>query len=192
MATVTLGSAPLPSPENAMSLSCRITPLLLALAAGVLVAPSAPAREHTRTRTAGGTDGVRHAAVQASASGAHGSVQRARQWQADGQGNASARSAATRTTAAGGSATRQGSAERSADGSASRQGSASVQRADGASASSSGSLARAADGTLSGSRQSSVDGTQGSYQGSTSVQDGSIVHTGTCTDASGTVVPCRP
>ncbi len=189
MATVTLGSTLLPSPENAMSLSRRITPLLLALAAGVLVAPSAPAREHTRTRTTGG---VRHAAVQASASGAHGSVQRARQWQADGQGNASARSAATRTTAAGGSATRQGSAERNADGSASRQGGASVQRADGASASSSGSLARAADGTLSGSRQSSVDGTQGSYQGSTSVQDGSVVHTGTCTDASGAVVPCRP
>ncbi|UYK80562.1 hypothetical protein NG829_19870 [Xanthomonas sacchari] len=157
-----------------MSLSRRITPLLLALAAGVLVAPSAPAREHTRTRTAGGAEGARHAAVQASASGAHGSVQRARQWQADG------------------SATRQGRAERNADGSASRQGSASVQRADGASASSSGSLARAADGTLSGSRQSSVDGTQGSYQGSTSVQDGSIVHTGTCTDASGAVVPCRP
>ncbi|MET7143523.1 hypothetical protein M3S04_18480 [Xanthomonas sp. PPL139] len=175
-----------------MSLSPRTTCLLLALAAGVLAAPIAHAREHTRTRSAGATDGIRHAAVQASASGAHGSVQRARQWQADGQGNASASSAATRATTAGGSATRQGSAYRDADGSASRQGSASVQRADGASASSSGSLVRAADGTLSGSRQSSVDGAQGSYQGSTSVQDGSVVHTGTCTDAGGTVGPCRP
>lgn len=179
-----------------MKTSMHSSMLLLTLAVGglsALAASDAQARERSRTRTVGHVDGARSAAVNAHGSGAHGSYARARQWQAGGQGNASGSRGATVSGANGGSATRQASAYRNADGSAARQGSASVSGANGGTASTSGSISRSADGSVTGGRQTSVTGANGnSYQGSTTVGNGSISHTGTCTNGAGEVVACRP
>lgn len=179
-----------------MKTSMHSSILLLTLVAGgltALAATDAQARERTRTRTASHVDGARSAAVNASASGAHGSRTHARQWQADGQGNAAGSRSATVSGANGGSAARQSSAYRNADGSAGRQGSASATGANGGSASSSGSIGKSADGSVEGSRQTSASGANGnSYQGATTVSNGSVSHTGTCTNAAGEVVACRP
>ena len=120
-------------------MSIQKFPLLLAAltltGALATITVDAEARERTRTRTASNVDGARSAAVNASASGAKGSYARGRQWQADGQGNASGSSGATAAGVNGGSATRQGSFYRNDDGSAGRQGSASVNGPNGGSAS---------------------------------------------------------
>jgi hypothetical protein len=152
-----------------MPLLPRGSILLLALAAGglsALAAPEAQARERTRTRTASQVDGARRAATHASAS-------------ASGVN--------------GGAATRQGSVYRNVDGSAGRQGSASINGTDGGSARSSGGFDRSADGSVTGSRQTSASAATGARsQGSTTVADGSVSHTGTCTNAASEVVACHP
>ncbi|MCJ2185030.1 hypothetical protein MTR62_20420, partial [Novosphingobium sp. 1949] len=61
------------------------------------------------------------------------------------------------------------------------------------SASSQGGFTRSADGTTSGSRTSNATNaaTGNSYSGQTTVQNGQVSHTGTCSNASGEAIPCR-
>ena len=92
----------------------------------------------------------------------------------------------------GGSAQRQADAYRNSDGSAGRSRSTSASGRYGGSLDASGSFARDADGTLSGSRSTSAGGRNGGhYTGSTTVQDGVLTHTRSCTDAAGQAVACR-
>ena len=80
------------------------------------------------------------------------------------------------------------------DGSLTHSGSASATGARGT-FDSSGAVARAADGSWSGGRSTrATNSTTGtSYSGSTTIDPatGKPVHSGTCTDASGAVIPCR-
>ena len=56
----------------------------------------------------------------------------------------------------------------------------------------SGSIARDADGNVNGSRSTSATGRNGnSYNGSTTVQNGVVTHTGACTNAAGEAIACR-
>lgn len=80
----------------------------------------------------------------------------------------------------------------SPDGTVSHQGAASTSGARG-SASTQGGFTRNADGTASGSRTTQATNayTGNSYSGSTTVDNGTVSHTGTCTNAAGAVIPCR-
>ncbi|MCJ2179255.1 hypothetical protein [Novosphingobium album (ex Hu et al. 2023)] len=80
----------------------------------------------------------------------------------------------------------------SPDGTVSHQGAAATSGANG-SASTQGGFTRNADGTTSGSRSTNATNayTGNSYSGSTTVDNGQVSHTGTCTNASGAVIPCR-
>ena len=72
------------------------------------------------------------------------------------------------------------------------QGSAQAQGANGGSATTSGSLARDAEGNVNGSRSTSATAANGnSYAGSTTVTDGQVSRTATCTDAAGNSIACR-
>lgn len=168
------------------------TPVLLGLLvanAGAGLATDAGARERSRavSRTAhAGSVGASHA-------GPLSSGQRQRDWQADGAGNASASRSRSVSGVNGGGASRDGQAYRNADGSAGRRYSATATTANGGTVSRQGDATRNADGTLSAERSTSATGQHGnSYNGSTTVNDGTVVHTGTCTDASGQVIACRP
>lgn len=176
-------------------MNTKINALLAAIAlAGVFSASidDASARERTRSRTASNVDGVRSAATNASGSGVNGNYARGRQWQADGQGNASGTRGATVNGANGGSATSQSGFYRNADGSAGRQRSASVSGPNGGSASTAGSITRDANGNVVGGRSTSATGRNGnSYDGSTTVSNGTLTYTGTCTNAAGEVISCR-
>ena len=168
------------------------TPLLIAaafaLCATTLIADPAQARERSRAvqRTAQG------GSVAVERSNARFDSQRQRGWQADGQGNASAARSGSLSSANGGNAGYDRSAYRNADGSAGRQGSAQAQGANGGSATTSGSLARDAEGNVNGSRSTSATAANGNnYEGSTTVTDGQVSRTATCTDAAGASIPCR-
>lgn len=80
----------------------------------------------------------------------------------------------------------------SPDGSVSRTAGASTSGARG-SASSQGSFSRNADGTASGARSTSATNaaTGNSYAGSTTLSNGSVSHSGTCTNAAGETIACR-
>lgn len=80
----------------------------------------------------------------------------------------------------------------SPDGTVTHEGAASTSGARG-SASTQGGFTRNADGTSSGSRTTNATNAQtgNSYAGSTTVENGTVSHTGTCTNASGEVIPCR-
>lgn len=80
----------------------------------------------------------------------------------------------------------------SPDGSVSRQAGAATSGARG-SASSTGSFTRGADGSTYGTRSTNATNaaTGNSYSGSTTVDNGAVSHTGTCTNAVGEVIPCR-
>lgn len=80
----------------------------------------------------------------------------------------------------------------SPDGTVSHQGSAAASGARGSYASE-GGVTRNADGIWSGGRETSATSaaTGNSYSGSTTVADGQVSHTGTCTNAAGEVIPCR-
>jgi len=68
----------------------------------------------------------------------------------------------------------------------------SFNTARGASGESSGSASRNADGSYNASRSSTATGANGTtYNGSTTATNGSISHSGSCTDASGAAVACR-
>jgi hypothetical protein len=170
------------------------TPFLIAtafaLCATTLFADHAAARERSRAvqRTAQG------GSVAVERSNARFDSQRQRGWQADGQGNASAArsgSISGANGANGGSAGYDRSAYRNADGSAGRQGSAYANGPNGGTASTSGGISRDADGHVSGARNTTATGANGnSYTGSTTVSDGTLVHTRSCTNAAGDAIAC--
>ncbi|MCT2401389.1 hypothetical protein [Novosphingobium mangrovi (ex Huang et al. 2023)] len=80
----------------------------------------------------------------------------------------------------------------SPDGTVNRQAGAATSGARG-SASSQGAFTRNADGTTYGTRTTNATNAQtgNSYSGSTTVDNGAVSHTGTCTNAGGEVIPCR-
>ena len=152
------------------------------LACGTIASLDAGARERSRS--------VQRSAHQGSVSvhrdNARFEGQRQRQWQRDGEGNASMTRSGSFTGANGATADRQGSITRNADGSISHQASGSATGANGGTVQSSGGFTRDADGNISGSRTSSATNAKGgSYNGSTTWGDGQVTHSGTVTTANG-------
>jgi hypothetical protein len=157
------------------------------LACGTIASLDAGARE--RGRSVQRTGNVHQGSVSAHRENARGESDRTRDWQRDGQGNASGSTSREMTGANGGSAERQGSYERNADGSASHQGSMSATNKNGGTMESSGSTTRDADGNVSGSRTTTATGANGgTYNGSTTWENGQVTHTGTVTGANGGTV----
>ena len=157
------------------------------VACGMLASLDAGARERGRSvhRTA------HQGSVSAHRDNARFQSERERDWQRDGQGNASMSRSGSITGAKGGSAERQGSIERNADGSISHQASGSGTTAKGGTIQSSGGFTRDADGNVNGSRSTSATSAKGAtYNGSTTIEDGKLSHTGTCTNAAGETVDC--
>lgn len=166
---------------------------LIMLGAIACSIPDTQAGERIRGRVvASGAEGGRVAATGAAARGEQGAYARGRVVASDGQGNASGRSGGYVQGANGGEAARQGSFQRNADGSASRQGSAYANGANGGTASTSGGLTRDADGNVNGARSTNATSASGnSYNGSTTVEDGQVTRTATCTNAAGEIIDCR-
>ncbi|WP_368564716.1 hypothetical protein [Pseudoxanthomonas sp. UTMC 1351] len=159
-----------------------------ALCATSLFADHAEARERSRAvqRTAQGGSVAVHR------SNARFDSQRQRNWQADGQGNASGARSGTIAGAHGASASYDRSAHRNADGSAGRQRSAYVNGTHGGTASTSSGISRDADGNVAGARSTTATGANGnSYNGSTTVSGGTLVHTHSCTNAAGEAIACQ-
>jgi hypothetical protein len=159
-----------------------------ALCASSLFADHAEARERSRAvqRTAQG------GSVAVERSNARFDSQRQRHWQADGQGNAAGARSGTVASVRGASAGYDRSAYRHADGSAGRQRSAYVSGANGGTASTRSGISRDADGNVAGARSTTASGANGnSYQGSTTVSGGTLVHTRSCTNAAGEAIACR-
>ncbi|WP_454832812.1 hypothetical protein [Pseudoxanthomonas wuyuanensis] len=166
------------------------TSLLLAgvLLGSTLLASHSDARERSRAVQRNAHGG----SVAVDRSNSRFDSQRQRNWQADGQGNASGARSGSATGAYGGHADYQQSAYRNADGSAGRQGSAHVDGRNGGTATVSGGVTRDADGNVSGVRSTTATGANGNhYSGSTTVSDGTLVHTRSCTNASGEAIACR-
>ncbi|WP_202845022.1 hypothetical protein [Luteimonas saliphila] len=186
------------------------TPILLAALtmfgaiAGIVPGASA---ERVRGRVvAHGADGGRIAATRAAGTDGHGGYARGRLVASgdagvtalrrgiagDGDRNVAGRSARVVYGAHGGEAARRGSFHRNADGSAGRQGSAYVHGRNGGSAHTSGSIARDADGHVDGSRSTQATGANGNrYDATTTIGDGVVVRTATCTSAAGDAIACR-
>lgn len=175
-----------------LSKTTLLLSLLAVAGASSLVSDDADAAGRVRGRAVAHTaDGGRVAATGAAGANAQGAYVRGRKISSDGAGNAAGNSGAYVEGANGGQASRQGSFYRNADGSAGHQGSASSTGPNGGSASTSGSIARDADGNVNGSRSTSATSASGnSYNGSTTVSNGSVSHTGTCTNASGETIAC--
>jgi len=173
------------------------TPVLLALltltGALVSVVPDASAQGRVRGRgVAYSAEGGRFAATRAAGHGERGAYARGRNVYSDGHGNVDGRSRAYAIGADGGTAQRQGSFYRNADGSAGRQRSASLSGANGGTANTSGNITRDADGDVDGSRSTSATGRNGnSYNGSTTLDNGVVTHSHSCTNAAGDVIACR-
>lgn len=110
----------------------------------------------------------------------------------DGQGNAHMVSGGVFRGPNGGSGARIGEATSAADGSLSRRGGFQASNANGSIAGQ-GSATLGADGSLTQSRTTTATGAAGnSYSGSTSYsKETGVVHSGTCSDPSGNVIPCR-
>jgi hypothetical protein len=165
------------------------TKITLLIAASLLACGSvASAREHTRS--------VQRSAHQGSVSvtrdNARFESQRQRDWQRDGEGNASLTRSRTITGANGGTAERQGSTERNADGSLTHENTNSVTNANGGTLQANGSFTRDADGNVTGSHDTTATNKNGAtYEGSTTWSDGQVTHTGTCTNAAGATVDCQ-
>lgn len=87
--------------------------------------------------------------------------------------------------AQGGSFNAGNSYTRNADGSAQASHQRSGTTAAGGSRASSGSASRGADGTWTAERQSNASGSRGSYQGSTTAEEGSVTHVSHITGAQG-------
>lgn len=157
------------------------------LACGTFATLDAGAREHGRTVSRD----ANHGSVSGHRDNARFEGQRERDWERDGQGNASMTRSGSVTGANGGTAERQGSITRNADGSLSHSASASATNANGGTLQSDGSFTRDADGNVTGSRDTSATNKNGgTYEGSTTWSDGKATHTGTCTNASGATVDC--
>lgn len=117
---------------------------------------------------------------------------RQRSWHADHRGNAHGSRSGYYHGAGGTDVDYRRSAYRHADGSAGRQGSTRVHGRRGGYLDTSGSLARDADGQVSGSRNTTIVGRDGKrYDGSTSIVDGTLTHTRSCSNAAGEPVSCR-
>jgi hypothetical protein len=161
---------------------------VLALGAGHLYAQGFAGRKVIHPNQAGGVTGSAAHALRGpnggAAMGSHG-------FTTDGQGNAAGGSAQAFRGPGGAMGARAGSWTRSADGTLQHQSGGAISGAQGT-ASTYGSMTKGADGSLSGSRNTAVQANSGAgYQGETSYEKGSgITHTGTCTNAAGTVVPC--
>lgn len=153
------------------------------LACGMVASLDAGARE----RGARNMDrGARQGNVSAHHQNARGESDRTREWQRDGQGNASGSTSREVTGVDGGNAQRDGSYYRNADGSAGHEGSMSATNANGGTMQSSGSTTRDADGNVSGSRNTTATSANGgTYNGTTSWENGQVTHTGTMTGANG-------
>lgn len=121
-----------------------------------------------------------------------GAYQRGRVLKTDGAGNAEAASGGRFRTANGTTGWRKSETQRGADGSVSHDGAFAASGAKG-NVQSSGAYNKAADGTVSGNRNTTATGVDGTtYTGSTQYDSANgVTHTGTCTDASGKVIPCR-
>jgi hypothetical protein len=155
------------------------------LACGTITSLDAGARERGRSvhRTA------HEGSVSAHRDNARFESERERNWQRDGEGNASMERSGSITGAKGGSAERQGSIERSADGSLSHQASGSGTTANGGTVESSGGFTRDADGNVNGSRNTTATGANGAtYNGSTTWSNGQATHAGSVTGANGGTV----
>lgn len=176
-----------------MSKTLLLLALLTLIGPLTTTIPDASAQGRVRGHAvAHGADGGRAAATRTAARGERGAYVRGRGVRSDGQGNATGRSGAYAAGTNGGTAQRQGNFYRNADGSAGRQGSASIDGAHGGGMNTSGSIARDADGNVNGSRSTSATGRNGnSYSGSTTVQNGVVTHTRTCTNAAGEAIACR-
>ena len=138
--------------------------------------------------SAGGTTAVRGGGM-AGANG--GRFARGGAVSTDGQGNAVGGSAQAFQGPNGAYGGRAGGFSKSADGSVTHESGGAMVGQYG-SASSSGSFQRNADGTYSGGRSTSAQiDDVGSYEGSTTYQNGQLSHQGTCYNASGAVVNCN-
>jgi hypothetical protein len=95
-------------------------------------------------------------------------------------------------TPGGGRAARGSTTTVNPDGSATRRSGFAAESAQGGVVTSQGSSTLNADGTYSGSRSTEATGAQGgTYQGSTTYNsETGVTRSATCTDPSGTVVPC--
>ena len=166
------------------------TPLLLAtvLLGSTLFAADIDARERSRTvqRTAHGGN------VAVDRSSPRVDSQRQRSWHTDGQGNAQGARSGSVDGRHGGNAGYQQNADRHDDGSAGRQTSAYANGRHGGSASTSGAVTRDADGNVSGARSTTATGANGNhYSSSTTMSDGALIHTRSCTNPSGEAIACR-
>ena len=152
------------------------------LACGILASLDADARGRNRNVQRG----THHGSVSVERDNARGESQRQRNWERDGQGNASGSTSHSVTGANGGSGEREGSYYRNADGSAGHQGSVSATNSNGGTLDSSGGFTRDAEGNVDGSRSTTATNANGgTYTGSTTVNDGQVTHTGTVTTANG-------
>ncbi|MFT3755346.1 MAG: hypothetical protein QM769_05285 [Pseudoxanthomonas sp.] len=170
--------------------------LLLGLLASAGAFAFTPADADAQGRIRGraithGADGGRATAVGVAARGPSGALVRGRGIAGDGQGNVKGGHRGKAVGVNGGEAGSQGHFYRNADGSAGREGSTHVSTAAGGSLDSSGGFTRNPDGSTAGSHQTSATGSHGNaYTGSTSYADGSVTHTGVCTNAAGDTIAC--
>jgi len=171
-----------------MSKTTLLIATTFALCATSLFADHADARERSRAVQRS----VHGGSVAVERSNARFDSQRQRSWQADGRGNASGAHSGNIVGAHGASAGYDRSAYRNADGSAGRQRGAYVNGANGGTASTSSSITRDADGNVTGARSTTATAASGNrYHGSTTVSEGTLVHTRSCTNAAGEVIACR-
>jgi hypothetical protein len=174
--------------DFAMNKTTLLIAATFALCATSLFADHAQARERSRVaqRTAQG------GSVAVGRSNARFDSQRQRNWQADGQGNASGARSGNVAGVHGASAGYDRSAYRNADGSAGRQRSAYVNGANGGTASTSSGITRDTDGNVAGARSTTATSANGnSYHGNTTVSEGMLVHTRSCTNAAGDAIACQ-
>lgn len=164
------------------ALACTTGALLAALAA-------TPAEAGGRFAVRG-HDGAAVGAVRHGPNG--GGFARGRAISGDGQGNGRLVSGGAFRGPNGGSGARAGETTRAADGSLNHRSGFQASNANG-SVSSQGSATRSANGEITQSRTTTATGAAGNtYNGSTSYsKETGVVHSGSCTDAAGTAIPCR-
>lgn len=158
--------------------------------AALLTALAAPPSHAGARLAARGADGAAVGAIRQGPNG--GGFARGRAINSDGQGNARVVSGGAFRGPNGGGGARAGTTTSAADGSLTHDSGLQASNARG-NVTSQGSATRSADGELTQSRTTTATGATGnSYSGSTSYsKETGVVHSGTCTDASGTVIACR-
>lgn len=160
--------------------------ILTAVIAATLIAGFASSDAGARERGRNVQRSAHQGTVSAHRDNARFQGERERDWQRDGEGNASMNRSGSVTGAKGGTAERQGSIVRNADGSLSHQASGSGTTANGGTIESSGGFTRDADGNVDGSRSTTATNANGgTYNGTTNWSDGQVTHSGTMTNANG-------